>query len=48
MNKNFVEIEIYGTMIKVNVSKDIGKDYLYQLATLIEEKMVEVGNFILA
>jgi len=46
MNKNFVEIEIYGTTIKINVSKDIGKDYLYRLATMIEEKMVEVGNFI--
>ncbi len=46
MNKNFIEIEIYGTTIKLNVSKEIGKDYLYQLATSVEEKMVEVGNFV--
>ncbi len=46
MSERIVEMEIYGNLLKVNISDDISEDYIRELANFVEQKMVEVGKFI--
>jgi len=46
MNKKPVEMEIYGHRIKVNIPEDFNEKYLQKIATISENKMVEVGQHI--
>ncbi len=46
MSERIVEMEIYGNILKVNISDDITEEYIHELANFVEQKMVEVGKYV--